>query len=146
MQGRVVNWSMSLKVLLDKYVRCTWNELLRPVSSFTNLFYDCNELYFGTWIAQPVWWPDSGQETLGIVWFLARIRDLFLSERIHTGCGTHSVSYPIGTGASFTGDEAIGALKFATELHVLPRLRINRAITPVPYMPSWRAQGQFYLQ
>jgi hypothetical protein len=72
-------------------------------------------------------------------------RDFFLSERFQTGCETHSVSCPIGTGASLPGGEGIGALKFATEQHVLPRLRINRTIAPVPYMPSWRAQGQFYV-
>jgi hypothetical protein len=30
-------------------------------------------------------------------------------------------------------------------LDIMPRLRMNGAIFPLPLMPSWRGQGQFYL-
>jgi hypothetical protein len=35
--------------------------------------------------------------------------------------------------------------KIHTHLHLVQRLRISGGISPVPYMPSWRAQEQLYL-
>jgi hypothetical protein len=35
-------------------------------------------------------------------------------------------------------------VKLATHLLLVPELRMSGAVTPLPHMASWRAQGQIY--
>jgi len=57
-----------------------------------------------------------------------------------------SESYTMGTGLTFSGGKALGGVKLATHLHVVPTLRMSGAVPilpPFPDLPSWRSQGQF---
>jgi hypothetical protein len=49
--------------------------------------------------------------------------DLSLLQNIHTNSGSHPASYSMGTGAPSPSSKAVGALRLATHLHLLPRLR-----------------------
>jgi hypothetical protein len=46
--------------------------------------------------------------TIGVR-FLAVAGDFSLPHRVQIGSGTHSDSYPMGTGGSFPGGKAVGA-------------------------------------
>lgn len=35
-------------------------------------------------------------------------------------------------------------LRLTTQLHLMPKLRICGALLPLPYVPSWFAEGQIY--
>lgn len=50
----------------------------------------------------------------------------------------------VGTGVSFLGIKR-PCVRLMTHLHFVSKLSMNKAIPPLPHMPSWCAQGQFYL-
>jgi hypothetical protein len=52
----------------------------------------------------------------------------------------------MATGLTFTGGKALGGVKPATHLHVVPTLRMSGVVPilpPFPDLPSWHSQGQF---
>jgi hypothetical protein len=57
-----------------------------------------------------------------------------------TGFKKVAVSYSVGTWKSSTEGKATGALGWS-----LGDVKISGAVTPVPYMPSWREYGQLHL-
>jgi hypothetical protein len=57
--------------------------------------------------------------------------------RVHTGSRAHPASYSIGTGSCFYGVKSAGRYKLTTYLHLVPRLRMSGAISPLP-TSSWR--------
>jgi hypothetical protein len=48
----------------------------------------------------------------------------------------HPASYPMGTRGSFPGGKAAGVAKLTTHLHLVPKLRMHRAIPPLPQYAS----------
>jgi hypothetical protein len=55
-------------------------------------------------------------------------RDFSLSYHVQTGTGVHPASYPVDTRGSFPNGVEWMGLKLTT-LHLVPRLRLSRAIT-----------------
>jgi len=54
-----------------------------------------------------------------------------LCHRVNTGSGSHSGSYPMGTGGSYTGDKVARGMKLTTHFHLAPRLKIIGAVSPL---------------
>jgi len=52
--------------------------------------------------------------------------------RLQTGSGAHPASYPVGTGGSFSEGVSGRGVNPTTHLHLLLRLRMRRAIYPIP--------------
>lgn len=51
----------------------------------------------------------------------------------------HQSSYSVPTGGSFAGAK-LEDMKLVTHLHVMPRIGIIGAVSPLSNMPSWHAQ------
>jgi hypothetical protein len=54
-------------------------------------------------------WLRAGQSGFGRFRLPAGARNFSFHHRVQTDTGTHPASYPVGTGASFSGDKAAGA-------------------------------------
>jgi hypothetical protein len=55
-----------------------------------------------------------------------------------------SASYPVDTGDSFLRGKAAGAWSWPLFSYLVLRIRMHKALPPLPYMPSWHgawAQG-----
>jgi len=57
-----------------------------------------------------------------------------------TGSVAHPASYSIGTGGFFPGEKRPG-VKLTAHLHLVPRLRMRGATSPLPSTSSWHRQG-----
>jgi hypothetical protein len=57
---------------------------------------------------------------------------------------TQSITQEV-TGAKSLAIKPLGREIDQSSLSIVPRLRISGAIPPLPYIPSWCAQWQFYL-
>jgi hypothetical protein len=67
--------------------------------------------------------------------FSAGAGNFSLHHRVHTGCGVHPTSYPMGARSSFLGGKTAGIVKLTTYLHLVPS-RMRGAIRPLPNTPS----------
>ena len=68
-------------------------------------------------------------------------RDFYPLHNFETGFGASPASSLVGTGGSARGLSGRG-VRQATYLHLVPRLIMSGGLSPLPYMPSWRVQGQ----
>ena len=68
--------------------------------------------------------------------------DFLLLQTMQTRSGANSAFYSLGTVGSSPKTTAV---QLITELHLALRYRMNAAISPLPHMPSWCAQGQRYV-
>jgi hypothetical protein len=104
-------------------------------------FQSCKEV--GT--AQPVYWLGYGLHNQAItIWFLAGLMDFLLLQTIQTRSGANSAFCSSGTVGSSPETRA-ASVQLITDLHLAIRYRMNTAISPLPHMPSWCAQGQMYV-
>jgi hypothetical protein len=55
-----------------------------------------------------------------------------LRHRVRTGSGTHPASYPTRTGRSFPEGQSGRDVTLTAQLHLVPRLKMCGAITPLP--------------
>jgi hypothetical protein len=60
-------------------------------------------------------------------------------EHVHIGSWAHPGSYPIGIGRGTVSPEGSGCgVKLTTHLHLVQKLRMRGALSPIPYTSSWR--------
>lgn len=70
-----------------------------------------------------------------------RATDVFLFHRLHADTEAQPASYSNSTERSFPWNKAAGAWSWPFTPHLVPCLWMNGAVTPLPYMPWWRARG-----
>jgi hypothetical protein len=61
-------------------------------------------------------------------------------QSVQIGCGTSTASCSISNGNS-----AAGAWSRTTSLHLVAILRMSEALSALPYISVWHAEGQFYV-
>ena len=92
-------------------------------------------------------WIVTVQMTLnivvGLVTRLQAGQQRNLLQSIQTSSGAYPASCSMCTGDLSLGVEWLGLE--ANHSHFVPRLRIYGAIPPLSHIPSWHAEGQFYI-
>jgi hypothetical protein len=89
---------------------------------------------------------------LTVWWYSGRIKQTehtlkiwnYLFQNAQTASGAHPAFYSTGT-AFLYRCYSDRAAKLSTHLHLVPSLQTSGVIHLLPYMPSWRGQGKFYL-
>jgi len=79
-----------------------------------------------------LWAGESG------VWFPAGARNSPILEVFHTGCRSHVASYSVSTTDSFPVTDVYHSTPYTAEVK-------NELSLCSPCIPSWHAQGQFYI-
>jgi hypothetical protein len=92
------------------------------------------------WFTILLWqgrWIGYGLDDRGSISGKEQVMDFFLRHSVQSGFAAHPASYQMGTGILSPGVESRD-VKLTTRLHLVPRLRMRGAISPLSHPSSLR--------